>query len=189
MSRYSGVKRLVFAVFLLSLALPANAVTYVYTGNQFDFAGSDITTPCDPGSTEPHCTAPPTCAQMGCPTDDPCFPAQCLNDRCVPLALAGLDSARCVCERPLPDECAGIPPRFTRRAARACKALDRAANATKERKVPRYLSNARRAWERAARQAGRRVLHERLTPKCGAALQADYDDARTRAERLIELPE
>lgn len=48
--RRQGVMRSVVAMILLGGSLSAHAITYIYTGNQFDFAGSDITTPCDPGT-------------------------------------------------------------------------------------------------------------------------------------------
>lgn len=49
-SRRKGLIRPVLAMLLLGSSLSAHAITYSYTGNQFDFAGSDITTPCDPGT-------------------------------------------------------------------------------------------------------------------------------------------
>jgi hypothetical protein len=145
--------------------------------------------PCDPGSTEPHCVTPPTsCQATGCATDDPCFPALCLNDQGVPVELRGLERARCACERPLPASCAStpLPVPLTRKPAKACEQIGRAATSPSERQRARFLGNAHRAWEQAARAVVRRARKGTLAEECGTALEAACTDAAARIAYLLE---
>jgi hypothetical protein len=143
--------------------------------------------PCEPGSTEAHCVMAPTCQETGCATDDPCYPALCVNDQCVTVEPTGFERARCVCARPLPASCAStpLPLPLVKKPAKACAQLGRAATSTAERQVRRFLSSARRAWDQSARAAVRRAAKGTLAPECAAALEADWVDASARVEYLL----
>jgi hypothetical protein len=123
-----------------------------------------------------------TCA-ADCRTDDPCTVAECVAGHCQRLDRLGLAGARCACDRPLPAACAGgpLPEPIARRTRAACRALDRAAAATKARPRRKLLTQAIRSW-RAAANALKHHAPKTLSPGCRAALAASYEDAASRAK-------
>lgn len=144
--------------------------------------------PCAEDGSEPHCVRQPSCEATGCHSDDPCFPAHCVNDRCVVIEPVGFERARCACDRAVPSSCPGTPvlASIIRRADRACTLLDRAATLAGSVHHYRLVSTARRSFDRAAWRAGRRALSGQLSSACATSLVRDFADAEARVNGLLE---
>jgi CSLREA domain-containing protein len=129
----------------------------------------------------PVTSCPAACA-ADCRTDDPCRVAECVAGRCERTDRLGVAGARCACDRPPPVACAGesVPARVARRTRAACRALDRAAAATKAKLRRKLLTQASRSW-RAAANALKHHAPDALSPGCRAALLGYYEDAASRA--------
>lgn len=144
--------------------------------------------PCAENGTEPHCVKTPSCEVTGCETDDPCRPAQCMNDRCIERELHGFAAAQCVCDRETPASCphTSLLNGVARRVERACTNLERAADPLRERQQGRLLSNAQRAFDRAIWGVGRRAFAGQIPQTCADDLEASFEDAIERIGGLIE---
>ena len=144
--------------------------------------------PCEPDSTEPHCVKQPSCEETGCTTDDPCYPARCINDQCVVIEPVGLEHARCACDRPAPSSCPStpLPTDVRRRVEHACTFLERAGKTTSESRYPRLLTSAQGAFDRAIRGVHRRAILGQISSTCATDFAADFTDARERIAQLIE---
>ncbi len=144
--------------------------------------------PCAEDGTEPHCIRQPSCEKTGCHSGDPCFPAQCVNDRCVVIEPVGFASAHCACDRAVPSSCPATPAlaAVMRRADRACSLLDRAAALSSSRHYYRLVTTARRSFDRGAWRTGRRALNGQLSTACAADLIRDFTDAEARVHGLLE---
>ncbi len=143
--------------------------------------------PCAEDSTEPHCVRQPSCETTGCHSDDPCFPAQCVNDRCVVIEPVGFASAHCACDRAVPSSCPGtaVLATLVRRAERACALLERAVTLGSA-GYYRLVTTARRRFDRAAWRTGRRAMTGQLPAACAADLIRDFTDAEARVNRLLK---
>jgi CSLREA domain-containing protein len=130
----------------------------------------------------PITPCPAACA-ADCRSDDPCVVAECVAGRCERTDRLGVAGARCACDRPPPAACAGesVPERIARRTRAACRALDRAAAATKAKPRRKLLMQAIRSWQAAAAALEHRAA-KTLSPRCRAALAASYADAASRAK-------
>jgi hypothetical protein len=144
--------------------------------------------PCAEDSTEPHCVHAPPCEKTGCHSNDPCFPAQCVNDRCVVIEPVGFDTARCACDRTVPASCPATTAldAIMRRRDRACTLLDRAATLAGSGHYYRLVTTARRTFDRAAWRAGRRALSKQIPTACAGDLVRDFTDAEARVSGLLE---
>lgn len=127
-----------------------------------------------------------TCTAASCDDADPCTIDTCADGTCVHEPLAGVAGALCACERPEPAACAAqpVPQGVTRKSARACRLLGRAAGATATARQERLLRRAARLWERAARQVTGRRVRRTVADACSQALGVDLRDAGTRAANV-----
>jgi hypothetical protein len=149
--------------------------------------------PCEPDSTEPQCVKQPSCEETGCTTDDPCFPARCINDQCVVVEPIGVEHARCACDRPTPSSCPSTPllKSVRRRASRACTYLERAATTTSPSLYPRLLTSAQQAFERAILGVDRRAMLGQISATCAVGLRGRLHrrpPARLAADRVDVAP-
>ncbi|HEV7731547.1 MAG TPA: choice-of-anchor Q domain-containing protein [Candidatus Binatia bacterium] len=186
-----------------SPAIDAGAAELVPLDLTTDFAGNPrrvggavdlgaVEAPCPDGSFTPDVcptTPPPTgaCVTTACDDGDPCTIDDCAGDACVHVARNGIDGARCACDRSSPAACAadGFPPAVSRRTARACGLLDRAAGASRPN---RLLRRAAHTWAGAAKLATRRRVAGSRTPDCRSAIATDLHDAERRASDALQSP-
>jgi hypothetical protein len=134
-------------------------------------------------------TLPAGTCVPACETTDPCQPQACVDGACIVELLAGLAAASCACERAVPAACGtSITPKITKTKTKACSLLGAAASASGNRQV-RKLEKASRKWTAASRLLFKKPAKRLLSEACVLALEADYDDAGARVDRLVEALE
>ncbi len=128
-------------------------------------------------------------ADAQCDDGDPCTTDVCSGAAgCTHVPLAGVESARCVCDRTPPPSCAGlrIPNIIAAATQRACRLLFYAVSGNKsDAKVRRLLRRTAGRWRVAIRAVGKKSRLETLGAECGAKLQASWVDARARAHAAV----
>lgn len=150
----------------------------------------DLDVPCAPlalpGGGTVSCTTACT-AGAGCDDRDSCTADGCTDNLCVHTALAGMDAARCVCDRPPAAACEGrtLPKPLAKAAPRACQLLTAAAATTSAKKAGRLVKKSAAQWTKAARTAAKKGIVKKLGPECAGALSASYREAAERARAAI----
>lgn len=160
-----------------AITVPRGATTYVA---YFESPGVTTTT---------TTTLPPSQCDPVCDDGDACTADGCLGASCVYSPVLGVESASCVCARPMPAACGTepMPNRLQLRVDRACLKLTRAHTSPPGR-VAALLRSAARAWRRAALLLERRAGSDgQPSAGCTAALLERYRDAEARALTEREL--
>jgi hypothetical protein len=139
-----------------------------------------------PGGSPVPCTAACT-GDAQCDDGDPCTSDVCTGNLCTHTSLAGLDAARCVCQRPPVSACAGqiLPKVVAKPAGRACRLITTAAANSSSKKARRLARRSAKQWKVAKRAVGRKPLPKKLGADCAAALQVLYTDAATRSGSAV----
>lgn len=135
------------------------------------------TTTSTTSTTQPGPACPATCDDA-----DACSTDACEGGQCVHTPLGGIAAVLCVCEQAAIAECAGedVPPFVLGQAERACRVLERLADATSK-KQQKILGKAARRWQGAAQLLARPKQSSKVSGECAAALQSFLADAAARA--------
>jgi uncharacterized delta-60 repeat protein len=135
------------------------------------------TTTSTTSTTQPGPECPATCDDADACTTDACEGGQCVH-----TPLGGVAAVLCVCEQAAIAECAGedVPPFVLGQAERACRVLERLADATSK-KQQKILGKAARRWQGAAQLLARPKQSSKVSAECATALQSFLADAATRA--------
>jgi len=128
-------------------------------------------------TTQPGPECPATCDDADACTTDACEGSQCVH-----TPLGGVAAVLCVCEQAAIAECAGedVPPFVLGQAERACRVLERLADATSK-KQQKILGKAARRWQGAAQLLARPKQSSKVSGECAAALRRFLADAAARA--------